>query len=165
MEVVRRDLQQRELAYNVMCQRMSGLAETIPAFEVTWSEIPPLGFTFQHAHHGYEAFVVTVGMVKIEVAGDTYGLHVGDVLGVKPFIPHKIINPSKTDTVTLCALHSVYPYRQRHPKKLRIMSPPLTTNGRLHSGHLAGPYLAANILEHYSRLNSTIVTHIGRWIK
>ena len=60
MEVVRRDREQQELAYNVMCQRMSILAETIPPFEVTWSEISPLGFTFQHDHHGYSRLNSTV---------------------------------------------------------------------------------------------------------
>jgi methionyl-tRNA synthetase len=161
MEIAQLDEQKQVNVYNVKCQNMTAETDYTPPFDLTWCELPPQGSTFLHAHHGYEAFTLLKGEIALEVDGEKACLEVGDCMGIKPFASHKFSNVSSTEKATMLAVYCSDSGVEKLPEKVHIFSPPLTPNGTLHLGHLSGPYLAADILSRFLRLNHKQVRHEG----
>ncbi|MFC1406079.1 MULTISPECIES: class I tRNA ligase family protein [Streptacidiphilus] len=124
-------------------------------FGSVFGSVPARSVSKRHSHHDGEMFVVLDGEATVVVDAEEQLLVRGDVVCLPPFSVHEIRNDSEApfDLVSVYwedipAAVSVLrrsPARQRLPQRTLVFCPPPTPNGGLHLGHLAGPYVRADL--------------------
>ena len=101
-------------------------------------------------------FIVLAGKATVVLGDEERLLGPGEVIYLSPFDYHEIRNTSDEpfDIVSIywenipSAVEALAqrPPRDRLPERTLVFCPPATPNGGLHLGHLAGPYVRADML-------------------
>jgi len=144
-------------SYDMHLQPMLSAAdiEGLP-FGSVFGSVPPGTASKRHAHQDGEMFIVLAGRAIVSLDGEERELGPGQVVHLAPFGFHEIKNDSDApfDIVSIywehipsavAALEKV-PSRDQHAERTLVFCPPPTPNGSLHLGHLAGPYVRADML-------------------
>lgn len=139
-----------------------GVAKT--PFESGIYTIKPTGRTRRHGHYEAEFFTIISGSGEMSLEEDVELVDTGDTVFLPAFSKHTLWNTS--DSVPLVYLAVWWPdlrdqvapihpltILQKPPQKSLIFVSRPTPNSDLHLGHLAGPYIAADILARSSRLS------------
>lgn len=143
-------------SYGMRLQHLSD-ATDIPEqpFGSVFGEVLPRTTSKIHSHQDGEIFLVLEGSADILIEDESQRLTSGDLVFLPPFHMHGIRN----DTDETFRLVSVYwedadsaatrlaarDPRVCAPGTCVVFCPPPTPNGGLHIGHLAGPYLRADM--------------------
>ncbi len=170
MFVKRFDSSKAEEAYGILCQRIYPLANgesslelAPPPFGSTYCEVEPLGATSPHNHYDGETFIILKGQGRMQIGDEAQDVSPGDVVLIPPFSHHTLTNISKIDRLQFL---SVYweargrAFDDTPPKRIFLASAPPTPNGELHLGHLSGPYVVADILRRFYRLQGAEVHYV-----
>jgi methionyl-tRNA synthetase len=146
--------------FNIACQRLlqSPKWDRTP-FGLTWCVIKPQGETTFFAHHDEEVFIILDGQGDMIIDNERQTVLTGSVIQIPAFSGHQLINTSQDKDITFLSIHTFFKNQPALPKSLLILSPPPTPNGPLHLGHLAGPYLGADILKRYMTLRGITIHH------
>lgn len=144
-------------SYDMHLQPMLSAAdiEGLP-FGSVFGSVPAHSVSKRHAHQDGEMFIVLAGHAAVMLGDETRELGPGAVVYLSPFGFHEIRNESDEafDIVSIywehipsavAALDQVPP-RNGFPERTLVFCPPPTPNGGLHLGHLAGPYIRADML-------------------
>ena len=118
------------------------------------------GQTMVHSHHPAETFVICQGQGTMTIGEETSAVSAGDVIYLPPQSVHNLKNDSATDSLMFLSVFwdapgpapEVVEETPESTTRLLFPSPP-TPNGGLHLGHLAGPYLLADVARRYDRLS------------
>lgn len=179
MQVRKFDLEAFHREYNVSCRDMYPWSEIDKTpFGATWAVVDPGGHTEPHQHELPETFFITEGEGTMEVDGTTRDVARGDVVYLPPTSLHTIKNKSGEKPLIFLSVYwdeetskavemlengGLRSAPEAPPveagQRLVITAPP-TPNGRLHLGHLSGPYLAADVYRRYSHLRGCPTYHL-----
>lgn len=168
MFVQRFDAAKAEKAYGILCQKLypQPFAETsvLPQpFGSTYCEIEAGGSTAPHHHYDGETFLILEGRGRMRIAEETREVSAGDVILIPPHSAHTLTNLSATERLKFVSVY--YESRGRafddqKPREIFLASAPPTPNGPLHLGHLSGPYVVADVLRRFYRLQGTTVNYV-----
>jgi methionyl-tRNA synthetase len=115
--------------------------------------VQPGGRTMLHSHDPAETFIICRGIGTISVNGESEKVAAGDVIYLPPQCVHDLHNDSPTeDLVFVSVFWKARVQASMHAAPRLILPSPPTPNGPLHLGHLAGPYLLADVLRRYYRM-------------
>ena len=136
-------------------------------FGASMAIIEPGGQTMIHSHDPSETFIIFQGTGTISVDDESNPVSQGDVVVMPSGSQHTLKNESETDPLMFLSVfwwgddtdtHSFHMFgdeeengREIGPPRLIFPSPP-TSNGPLHVGHLAGPYLMADVIRRFDAL-------------
>lgn len=133
--------------------------EDIPGlpFSAVYGRVPGGTISKQHSHQDGELFIVLSGAAAVILDGARHDLSVGDSIYIPPFTFHEINNEAADvpfdivsvgwDDPELAAQRIEEVTSGGAPTGTQlVVVPPPTPNGGLHLGHLAGPYLRADVL-------------------
>ena len=133
-----------------------------PPFKALWVLVESGKETPIHRHHEEEVFLVYQGSGVASGAGEVLEVSAGDVLYFPPFNNHTIRNTGEEDLVVFDVFWENMKNAQIEPldeslpegkkKRVLVLGAPPTANGDLHVGHLAGPYIGADIHARYRRM-------------
>jgi len=125
-------------------------------FGSVFGSVPAHSVSKRHAHQDGEMFIVLAGKAFVVLGDDERELGPGEVIYLSPFGYHEIRNESDDafDIVSIywehipsaVAVLEQAPPRDRFADRTLVFCPPPTPNGGLHLGHLAGPYVRADML-------------------
>ncbi|MEU7560404.1 class I tRNA ligase family protein [Streptomyces eurythermus] len=125
-------------------------------FGSVFGSVPPHTVSKRHAHQDGEMFIVLAGKAVVVLGDEERELGPGEVVHLSPFGFHEIRNESGEpfDIVSIYWEHipsavaalEQLPPRSRLAERTLVFCPPPTPNGGLHLGHLAGPYVRADML-------------------
>lgn len=125
-------------------------------FGSVFGSVPARSVSKRHAHQDGEMFIVLAGKATVVLGDEERELEPGGVVYLSPFGYHKIRNESDAafDIVSIYWEHipsavnalDQAPARDALPERTLVFCPPPTPNGGLHLGHLAGPYVRADML-------------------
>ena len=132
-------------------------------FSASLAVVEPGGRTMLHDHAPAETFVICRGTGTMKHAERETKVASGDVVYNPPHTPHELRNDSTTEELVFVSVvwdpdTAIEPRAARVPRLL-VPSPP-TSNGPLHAGHLAGPYLIADVVRRYYRMCETPATFV-----
>lgn len=122
--------------------------------------LKPLESTRRHAHHEKEVFCIIKGRGIVEGLDQRHTVQAGNVIYLDAIDPHSLVNNGDKDLMFIsfwwfssqgAILNHQKLSEQPSPTPLFIFAPPPTPNGSLHLGHIAGPYLAADIFHRYNK--------------
>ncbi len=172
------DLEKFHSEYNVRCRDMYPCPElgTTP-FGATWAVVEPGGQTKPHSHEAAETFFIVEGRGQMDIDGDQAEVRQGDVVYLPPGSTHVLYNLSVDDRLLFLSVfwdeelaavaermqNGGMKNKESQPpsaKRRLIISAPPTPNGKLHLGHLSGPYLAADVYRRYSQLRGVQAFHL-----
>ncbi|MGW2953246.1 class I tRNA ligase family protein [Streptomyces eurythermus] len=125
-------------------------------FGSVFGSVPAHTVSKRHAHQDGEMFIVLAGKAVVVLGDEERELGPGEVVHLSPFGFHEIRNESDEpfDIVSIywehipgavAALEQIPP-RSGLAERTLVFCPPPTPNGGLHLGHLAGPYVRADML-------------------
>jgi methionyl-tRNA synthetase len=117
------------------------------------------GHTMLHSHDPAETFIICRGNGTISIDDHHDTVAAGDTIYLPPGSMHVLRNDSPTDELVFVSVFwkaKVEPRLAAGPRLL-LPSPP-TPNGPLHLGHLAGPYLLADVMRRYYRMHGIAAT-------
>lgn len=124
-------------------------------FASVFGSVRPHSVSKYHCHHDSEIFLILAGRGYVQLGAESRQLSAGDLVHLTPFCTHAIRNESDEafDLVSLywedidaaVAVLSTLKARADVPDHTVVFCPPPTPNGGLHLGHLAGPYLRADM--------------------
>ncbi|MFI0163533.1 class I tRNA ligase family protein [Streptomyces sp. NPDC017095] len=125
-------------------------------FGSVFGSVPAHTVSKRHAHQDGEMFIVLAGKAVVVLGDEEREFGPGQVVHLSPFGFHEIRNTSDEpfDIVSIywehipsavAALEQLPPRSQLAERSL-VFCPPPTPNGGLHLGHLAGPYVRADML-------------------
>jgi methionyl-tRNA synthetase len=117
------------------------------------------GHTMLHSHDPAETFIICRGSGTISINDHHDSVSAGDTIYLPPGSMHVLRNDSPTDELVFVSVFwkaKVEPSVAAGPRLL-LPSPP-TPNGPLHLGHLAGPYLLADVMRRYYRMHGIATT-------
>ena len=138
-------------------------------FGASLAIVEPQGQTMRHSHEPDETFVVFQGQGTMYVDEEETQLSQGDVVVMPSGSEHTIKNNSTTESLMFLSIfwwnddtdtNSYHMFSDSedanepeisHPARLIFPSPP-TSNGPLHVGHLAGPYIIADVIKRFDAL-------------
>jgi methionyl-tRNA synthetase len=132
-----------------------------PPFSSVWAVVEPGERTRCHMHHEVEAFFIASGQGTVTAGDRRETVTAGDVVYFPPFTTHTLENDCDEELLFLtiywqdaaaAAERLSTDERVAAPRRTLIYATPPTPNGDLHLGHLAGPYLAADVHRRYLRL-------------
>lgn len=144
-------------SYEMHLQPMLSAAdiEGLP-FGSVFGSVPAHTVSKRHAHQDGEMFIVLAGKAFVLLGDEERELGPGEVVYLSPFGYHEIRNESDEafdivsiyweDIPSAVAALKEIPPRNRFPERALVCCPPPTPNGGLHLGHLAGPYVRADML-------------------
>ncbi|SDP95665.1 methionyl-tRNA synthetase [Actinopolyspora xinjiangensis] len=144
-------------SYDMYLQSMLSAAdiEGLP-FGSVFGSVPAHTVSKRHAHQDGEMFIVLAGRAVVVLEDDERELGPGEVVHLSPFGFHEIRNESDDsfDIVSIYWEHipsavaalDQAPPRNQLAERTLVFCPPPTPNGGLHLGHLAGPYVRADML-------------------
>lgn len=125
-------------------------------FGSVYGSVPARTVSKRHAHQDGEVFIVLAGRAVVVVAGEERELGAGQTVFIPPFSAHEIRNDHDEpfDIVSIYWEHipsavealEQQPASTRDADRTLVFCPPPTPNGGLHLGHLAGPYVRADML-------------------
>lgn len=129
--------------------------DTLP-FGSVFGRVPPGATSKRHCHQDGEMFIALSGQATAVVGGRPHRLAPGDVAYIPPFTFHELRNDDDAEPFDLVSIYWEVPEDvaaaiERHaaaedlPAEALVACPPPTPNGGLHLGHLAGPYLRADL--------------------
>ena len=179
MQLRKFDLEAFHSEYGVSCRDMypwPDIEET--PFGATWVVVEPGGNTNPHEHDVPESFFITQGRGLMTVDEVTKEVGSGDVIYHSAGCRHTIKNLSEDEPLVFLSVYwseelgrvsKLLDEGQLRPapsapevgatSRLVISAPP-TPNGRLHLGHLSGPYLGADVYRRYSHLRGCLSYHL-----
>lgn len=116
------------------------------------------GSTMLHSHHPAETFFIFSGQGTMTCNGESSSVATGDVIYLPPGSRHTLKNDS--DQAPLMFLSVFWDAEAdetptavlRTPQPRMLFPSPPTPNGPLHLGHLSGPYLVADVLRRFDRM-------------
>ena len=136
-------------------------------FGASMAIIEPGGQTMIHSHDPTETFIIFQGSGTISIDEESKPISQGDVVVMPPGSKHTLRNDSETDPLMFLSVfwwgdetdtHSFHMFGddegedvESSPPRLIFPSPP-TSNGPLHVGHLAGPYMMADVIRRFDAL-------------
>ncbi len=144
------DPKQLKEAYGILCQGLLPNANVQPPFGATWCVIEPGKATVPHDHLEGETFLIWKGIGQLTFDAVYREVLPGDIVYLPSGGTHRLRNVSNVNLEFV----SLYwePASARCPSgegSIAIHAAPPTPNGPLHLGHLAGPYLAADVLRRH----------------
>ncbi|WP_428268665.1 FAD-dependent oxidoreductase [Haliangium sp.] len=144
--------------------------------EASWVLVGPGERSQRHRHHEGETWIVMEGHGRVTMDDDGCDISPGDAIYMPPFVAHTIHNPSKTRRLLFLSmwwedLSEVAAHARTggdaervggagQAERIMVTSTPPTPNGDLHLGHLAGPYLGADIYARAQRMRGREVYHV-----
>ena len=144
-------------------------------FGASMAIIEPGGATMLHSHEPSETFIIFQGSGTISIDGDERPISAGDVVVMLPGMQHSLKNDSDDVPLMFLSLfwwgddtdtHSFHMFgdededaTEKAPPRIIFPSPP-TSNGPLHVGHLAGPYIMADVIRRFDALEKRSATFI-----
>ncbi len=182
-------------AYNVDLQVLypwDGVVE--PPFGAAWAVLAPGESTKPHAHQECESFFIAKGRGVMSIGDEEVPVEPGHVTFHRPFFDHRLTNTSETEDLLFLTVFwedrgqwehgegeaaaaaptsTAAPTTARvpaHTERALVTAAPPTPNGDLHVGHLAGPYLAADVHARFLRLQGVDATFAlgsddnSRWV-
>ena len=119
-----------------------------------------------HNHFERELFIFIQGSGTFTGGGRMVRVQAGEAVLCEAFEPHVIKNDDAHTALRFVSLywpasHSVSESQTGTQCKLLVISTPPTPNGDLHLGHLAGPYLAADMLKRARALAGQTALHVS----
>jgi methionyl-tRNA synthetase len=124
-------------------------------FGSVFGTVPPHHVSKGHSHQDGEMFIALDGTATVVVDGGERRLQRGDAVYLPPFSVHEIRNDGDApfDLVSIYwdNLDAAVSELERRPpdpgapQRALVFCPPPTPNGGLHLGHLAGPYVRADL--------------------
>ncbi len=160
MRVVQLDREKLKPAYNILCQTLFPAQDIAPPFGMTYCEIEIDGKTSPHEHYDGETFLILGGQGSMSINGEQKKVAPGDLICIPNHSIHELKNSSPTERLKFLSLYWDEPAVNRKlTGKYHIYSAPPTPNGKLHVGHLSGPYFAADVLRKYLKLRSLDVSY------
>jgi len=134
-------------SYHIQCSNHIN-TESTPgiSFLPTFCRILPGQASTSHQHIERELFLISHGRAVIIVEGIELNLEAGDQILFSAFEQHQIVNRSKAPLEFWSIFSAVEKANINIGATLIITAPP-TPNGKLHLGHLSGPYLMADVLQ------------------
>ena len=165
MQVLRFDANNLKPAYDILCQSMfpdKTLQDAKPPFGMTYCEIEPGGKTAPHDHYDGETFVILDGRGEMSIAGVSREVAKGDVVVIPNHSRHELKNLSSGERLKFVSLYWNQPAALASDVTsgdTLVYSAPPTPNGKLHVGHLSGPYLAADVARKYVNLRGGRATY------
>jgi len=152
-----RSLSREEMsrAYEMLLQPLLSAADLdgIP-FGSVYGIVEPQTTSKGHRHNDSEMFIILSGEGVVRIDGEARTLRDGDVAFIPPFTSHSLTNSSPTAELEMISIYwdepaaAVRALAERpgpRPRAARVVCPPPTPNGGLHLGHIAGPYLRADV--------------------
>jgi methionyl-tRNA synthetase len=110
------------------------------------------GRTMLHSHDPAETFVICRGQGTIVIDDTPTQVTPGDVIYLPPHSMHELRNASPAEELVFLSVFWSAPIEDKIDRTPRLLVPaPPTPNGTLHLGHLAGPYLIADVMRRYFR--------------
>ncbi len=132
-------------------------------FGASLAVVAPGGRTMLHSHTPAETFVICRGSGTMTIDEQATRVSAGDVIYNPPHSRHDLKNDSSTDELVFVSVfwdpRGVESRDAARAPRLLLPSPP-TSNGPLHLGHLAGPYLIADVMRRYYRARGTPATFV-----
>lgn len=164
MVVGKIDPSQLKRDYNILCQRLfpAPTVETTP-FGVTYCVVEPNSETAPHSHHDSESFLILSGRGILILGNERKEVGEGDIVFIPPFSDHQLVNHSQAQSIRFLSIYWENPRRlseEPPPKRSLIFSAPPTPNGALHLGHLSGPYVVADVVKRFLRLQGIEATYV-----
>ncbi len=151
------DREQLKTQYGILCQALIPAQNTErDAFNLVHCEVPADGRTQSHAHFEPEVFVLLRGQGSLKLGDRVQAVEAGSVVSIPAFVEHQLENGGK-DPLVFLSIYSEHASLAPLPAKANLIAAPPTPNGPLHLGHLAGPYLGADVLRRYLTLRGTQV--------
>jgi len=134
-----------------------------PPFGAAWAILGPGRSTKSHKHQEGETFFIVRGHGEMSVGGETTPVGPGSVIFQQPFDEHTLTNTSADEDLMFLTVwwedRELWPSQEddKPPapaprRRVMVTAAPPTPNGDLHLGHLAGPYLSADVYARYLRL-------------
>ncbi len=170
MFIQRFDSSKLEDAYGILCQRIYSNAlgaatdeKAPPPFGSTYCEIPPKGSTAPHEHYDGETFLILEGQGVMRIGEEESAVATGDVILIPNHTNHVLTNGSDSQSLRFVSIYwenRGRAYDDAKPARMFLASAPPTPNGPLHLGHLSGPYVVADILRRFYRLQGTEVAYV-----
>ena len=124
-------------------------------FGSVFGSVPAHSTSKRHSHQDGEIFIILGGCATVVLGDEERLVQRGDVVHLSPFSFHEIRNESDQpfdlvsvywdDVAAATATLAELPPRDQLPQRVRVFCPPPTPNGGLHLGHLAGPYVRADM--------------------
>ncbi|ACU38063.1 class I tRNA ligase family protein [Actinosynnema mirum] len=158
-------------SYEMSLQPMLSAADIdgLP-FGSVFGSVPPRSVSKRHAHQDGEMFIVLAGRATVVLGDEERELGPGGVVHLSPFGYHEIRNEHDEpfDLVSIYWEHipsavaalEETPPRASLPQRALVFCPPPTPNGGLHLGHLAGPYVRADVLVRALRSTGRDARHV-----
>ncbi|MGE0489939.1 MAG: class I tRNA ligase family protein [Vulcanimicrobiota bacterium] len=170
------DLEKFHSEYNVKCRDMYPWPEIDETpFGATWAVVSPGGNTEPHSHELPETFFIVEGEGEMDIDGQRSKVGVGDVVYLPATSTHTIHNLSPDNRLVFLSVYwdddtlkaaraaangGASGSKPPSAKRRLVISAPPTPNGKLHLGHLSGPYLGADIYRRYSALRGVPTFHL-----
>ncbi len=134
--------------------------------------IKPLQHTKPHHHHELEGWIILEGKGILTSDNKICPVKKGDVIQLLPLQTHTLQNISeKANLVYISFWWSDLQFfektlksnekKQKTTAKILILPSFPTPNGTLHVGHLAGPYIAADVYKRYQQIMSRDVHYLS----
>ncbi len=128
-------------------------------FGASYAIVTGGGRTMLHSHDPAETFFICKGAGTIAIDGKAETVGPGDVIYLPPHSEHDLTNASPTEDLVFVSVFWKARIEARIDPTPRLMIPsPPTPNGPLHLGHLAGPYLLADVMRRYYRMHGVPTT-------
>ena len=132
-------------------------AQQIPGlpFGSSFGSVAPRSTSKYHFHQDSELLLILGGEAMISLGNETRLVPAGDFAVIPPFLVHGVRNDAGTP-VDLISIYWENPgqakarldridVRDEVPDRTIVFCPPPTPNGGLHIGHIAGPYVRADM--------------------
>jgi len=156
--------------YNLLVKKINnGLNLSGPVF-FTWLVARPMSSSIRHQHHEAECLIVVKGKGSIHCGNKVNPIAPGTFITLKPFEDHSIKNESAEEELLILSIviedlaeanKTIPIINQKFAyKKYLIISTPPTPNGDLHLGHIAGPYLRADVIRRFLIINGLTAFHL-----
>ncbi len=122
--------------------------------------VKPGKTSMPHMHHDAEIFFIVKGDGGVISQGKSEKVSVGDTIYFQPYTEHSICNYSRNEDLIYLTIWWENPRlylggatkaNNKENRVTYIYSAAPTPNGDLHIGHLAGPYLAADVYKRFHR--------------
>ncbi|HEY0475969.1 MAG TPA: class I tRNA ligase family protein [Kofleriaceae bacterium] len=154
-------------SYGVLRQAIQPWAGRAEApFGLAWCRLAPGEASMLHNHHEGETFYIASGAGVLSGVDTTTPVTAGDAIFLPALAGHSLRNTSDRDELQFVAIYwsDVGQLRDRvsertataptgaGPRRTLIIPAFPTPNGDFHLGHLSGPYLAADALARFRRL-------------
>jgi methionyl-tRNA synthetase len=157
MQLEKTDLANLAIIYGIHGKLLSMPTEAVYTGSML-GVLQPGEKTQYHRHHDNERFIILQGAGEMRGDKEYIAVAAGDIVNLSPSDGHILVNTELEKNLVFVSMWwaekngAIIPEIKNPLKKSQqylIIAPPPTPNGDLHLGHLAGPYLAADILHRF----------------